>query len=252
MQTAQKLYETSGVYGTEEKYGAASDRFRAMLKIIDTLPKPMRILDVGCGTGYFSSILKAKYPDSAIHGFDVSTNAIDKGKRLYPDVILQVADAEKAFPYFDNNFDLVISGEHVAHLKEADTYVSEIYRILKPSGHLLITTPNLSSWLNRMLMTLGMTPYFMEPSFTKTMASLKLFGKTFPDPSMPPSGHLRLYSVNMLNFLLSMYGFKTVNTYGISSLTHKSIKSIDRLFKRYPKLASGFMILAQKPYENKT
>lgn len=246
MTTAQNLYETKGVYGNQAKYDAANDRFTQMISIIATLPSPKKMLDVGCGTGYFSSMLQKKYINAKFSGFDVSHIAIKEGKKLYPKIDLRVVNAEEKFPYATNKFDLVVSGEHIAHLKEVDTYVSEMYRVTAPKGYLLITTPNLASWLNRALLLFGNTPFFMEPSFQQTMPSIRILGKTFPDPSMPPSGHLRLYSAPMLSFLLSLHGWSTVKTWGVSSLTHPIVKGVDRLFTRIPNLASGVIILAQK------
>ncbi len=51
-----------------------------------------------------------------------------------------------AFPYADESFDTVVCGELIEHLFHDPMHMmSEINRILKPGGHLLLTTPNVAS-----------------------------------------------------------------------------------------------------------
>ncbi len=61
---------------------------------------------------------------------------------------IDLFDAEKdRFPYADEYFDTVLCGELIEHLFEDPMHMmSEINRILKPGGHLVLTTPNIASF----------------------------------------------------------------------------------------------------------
>jgi SAM-dependent methyltransferase len=67
------------------------------------------------------------------------------GERFECDVDLFNAETD-CFPYADEAFDTVVCGELIEHLFGDPMHMmSEINRILKPGGHLLITTPNITS-----------------------------------------------------------------------------------------------------------
>jgi SAM-dependent methyltransferase len=60
------------------------------------------------------------------------------------------------FPFKDNFFDLVIFTEVLEHLPQSPLHtLKEIYRVLSPGGHVLITTPNIARSINRAKMLLG-------------------------------------------------------------------------------------------------
>ncbi len=243
----ENIYEKKGVYGDARKFQDAAHRLAKMKRILGTMNlKKAKILDVGGGTGYFADQLQQMFPKAEMHSTDISTEAIKEGKKLYKTIIFKVSDAEKTMPYKDGYFDLVISGEHIAHLKDTDTYISEISRVLKKNGTLMLTTPNLVSWLNRGLMLFGKAPFFSEPLLNTGVSVLKLFGHEFPPQHMLPSGHLRLFTIDMVAKALQVYGLKMTHTYGISALSNRFIKPIDLLFSHIPSLASGIITISKK------
>ena len=56
--------------------------------------------------------------------------------------------------------------EVIEHLASPDNMIVEVYRILKIGGYLIISTPNLGNWVNRLTMLLGCQPYNVEVSAT--------------------------------------------------------------------------------------
>lgn len=249
-QLNNQIYENKGVYGDEEKflYGT-SDRLGKMIEIVNNLTQaPKNVLDIGCGTGYFAHLTKSIYPKANVYATDISQKALRIGRRRYKNIKFIRADAEKTFPFPDNFYDLVISGEHIEHVVNTDAYLLEINRVMGKDGVLLITTPNLVSWLNRILVLLGKWPYFMEPSFQKTIPMFSFFNYTFPDIKDPPFGHLRLFTKEELGKLLEIYGFKISKIYGSSTLQNYRflIKFSDFCFSAFPSLATGLVISATK------
>ena len=60
------------------------------------------------------------------------------------------------FPFKDNFFDFVVFTEVLEHLPQAPLHaLGEIYRVLKPGGRVIITTPNITRSINRAKMLLG-------------------------------------------------------------------------------------------------
>ncbi len=244
---SNSIYEKQGVFGDLLKYQDASHRFAKMIEVIEKRGiKKEKILDVGCGTGYLAAKIKEIFPEAEIYGADISKKAITTGKSLYKDINLTVSDSEQEFPFKDNFFDIVISGEHIAHLKDTDIYLSEVARVMKKGGILILTTPNLTSWLNRILILMGKAPMFFEPLLNTGIPVVSLFGTEFPDRKMLPSGHLRLFNIDILGKALDVYGIKVIKTYGVSSLNNKLIKWIDLIFSKIPDLASGIIVVGRK------
>ena len=100
-----------------------------------------RVLEIGCGTGFFLlNLAQAGYIGEA-HACDISQGMVDtcvrNGARLGIDVHGRQADAE-ALPYPDGSFDAVIGHAVVHHLPDLDAAFAEIHRVLAPGGVLVV------------------------------------------------------------------------------------------------------------------
>lgn len=243
------IYETKRVYGDENMLNSkSSNRLEKMLEMAKSIKKsPENILDIGCGTGYFAHLLKTMYPNANVFGVDISERALTIGRKKYKNISLLNADAEVKLPFKNNTFDLVISGEYIEHIKDVDTNLLEINRVLKKGGTLIITTPNLAYWMNRILLLFGRQPWYLDPSLRKTLPIFKIGDFTFPENlNNPPAGHLRLYTLDMLKKLLNIYGYKTIEVKGSKMLRKIVFKQIDQLISNFPNLAFGLITKAVK------
>ncbi|MCA1578570.1 MAG: methyltransferase domain-containing protein [Acidobacteria bacterium] len=95
-----------------------------------------RILDVGCGTGANLLMLK-QYGDA--EGVDVSTDALAFCRERGLDGVRQGAGEE--LPYEDGAFDLVTAFDVVEHMDDDLAGLREMYRVLRPGGHVLLFVP---------------------------------------------------------------------------------------------------------------
>jgi 2-polyprenyl-3-methyl-5-hydroxy-6-metoxy-1,4-benzoquinol methylase len=96
------------------------------------------ILDFGCGTGWLSERL-ASY--GAVTGVDLAESAVATARTRCPRCTFIAGDFFKiSLP--ENHFDVVVSQEVVAHVPDQPAYIERAARLLKPGGHLIITTPN--------------------------------------------------------------------------------------------------------------
>jgi len=104
--------------------------------------KDKKVLDIACGTGFGSKILQEKGA-KCVFGVDFSKEAVGFASKKYVGNGLKfmIGDIiEIAFP--DNVFDVIVSFETIEHVKQNEKALSELRRALKPSGLLIISSPN--------------------------------------------------------------------------------------------------------------
>lgn len=88
------------------------------------------LLDIGCGTGYFTRAL-ARHADGRVDGIDIDPVAVDYARRRGPDRIgYTVADA-LALPYPDASFDLVMSITALCFVRDELQAVRELVRVAR-------------------------------------------------------------------------------------------------------------------------
>ena len=105
------------------------------------LARGKHVLDAGCGTGYGSAEL-AKNALS-VTGADVSADALGWARENYrlPNLRFEQA-AVTALPHADASFDLVVAFEVIEHLENWPLFISEVRRVLVPTGQFIVSTPN--------------------------------------------------------------------------------------------------------------
>ena len=99
------------------------------------------VLDAGCGVGYGSAFLAASA--RRVVGIDLDPDAIAYGRERYarPNVEFRVGDLV-ALDLPDASFDVVCSFETLEHVADADAYLGEIARVLRPEGAFVVSTPH--------------------------------------------------------------------------------------------------------------
>ena len=118
---------------------------------IDLLKTEDRILEIGCGIGTVVHELSKKGHD--IIGIDISSEAIEYGRKKHGNIRLEVQAAE-ILPYEDESFEVVLSFDLFEHIAEINKHISEVRRVLCPGGYYLFQTPNrYSNILYEMLWT---------------------------------------------------------------------------------------------------
>jgi len=99
------------------------------------------ILDIGCNTGRGGEILKAFNDRYILYGIDCVEDRLRRAAKIY-DFVLNCHTV--AIPLLNKTIDCVLAGEFIEHLSVEDALrtLHECYRILKPDGQILLTTPN--------------------------------------------------------------------------------------------------------------
>jgi len=147
------------------------------------------ILEIGAGSGVLTRILHKTNNVSCI---DLSLSNVNKlienGLNAY-----QINIESQPLPFPDNTFDKIIMIEVIEHLFEPYYPLSEIKRVLKDNGELIISTHNVMNWYMRLKYLLG------EVNITC-------------DISKGRGEHIRLYSHKILRKVLSTQGFMIKKT----------------------------------------
>ena len=114
-------------------------RATAILDLIADLPtnRP-RILDLGCGNGWFTERLA---DIGEAHGLDLSNKAIAMAQERRPDIRYLAGNAYTT-ELEAGSFDLIVSQEVIAHVEDQPRYIARAAEILKSRGYLIITTGN--------------------------------------------------------------------------------------------------------------
>lgn len=109
---------------------------------------PMRILDIAAGTGTSSMALLAEGVE--VVAADFSKGMLAEGKKRYPQLEFVFADAMK-LPFEDASFDVVTMSFGLRNVADHKVALKEFYRVLKPSGRLVICEfSHVSGFLGRL------------------------------------------------------------------------------------------------------
>lgn len=104
------------------------------------IKKHAKVLEVGCGDG--RSLTYIKDITKNIVGIDINKKAINYAKKILPELKFQVADG-KDLPFEENSFDFVICMTTPANFgSDRQKFYSEMKRVLKPSGEIIINVFN--------------------------------------------------------------------------------------------------------------
>jgi SAM-dependent methyltransferase len=154
--------------------------------LLGELTRGEQALDVGCGEGDFTALLA----DAGAHaiGADIASGAIRRARTKHPGIDFRLAPIDGPLPLEDNSFELVWASEVIEHIADTARWLSEVRRVLRPGGRLLLTTPS----HGRLRLALGGIERFSEPL----------------------GDHLHLYSRRSLTEVLEEFGFGRVRVRG--------------------------------------
>jgi SAM-dependent methyltransferase len=171
-------------------------------------------LDVGCDDAVWTK----KISDSKKvewYGIEVVEERAKIARKK--GVKTKVSTLETVFPYKDNTFDLVHSNQVIEHLFNLDFFISEIRRVLKPGGVLVISTENPASWHNIFALLMGWQMFTSTNISTKKRVignPLSIHSSadfTFQDEAANLAWeHNKILTPRALAELLTLHGFKVL------------------------------------------
>ena len=145
--------------------------------------KNEKVLDLGSGNSIVGEYLMKKFNCQVI-ALDFSKKAIEAAKKKGVKGV--VGSVEDNLPFKNSYFDLVFWGDNIEHVWQPELVLKEIYRVLKPRGRVIISTPNQAYWRYRLYV-------FLKGELPKTEGT----------PNLPWNWtHIRFFNRRILNQLL--------------------------------------------------
>jgi 2-polyprenyl-3-methyl-5-hydroxy-6-metoxy-1,4-benzoquinol methylase len=158
--------------------------------LLEHVPAGARVLDVGCGEGWFTAALAEAGMEAV--GIDVAQEPLRRAREREPDLDLRCVPLEGEWPSLrDVSFDAVWAGEVIEHVADTAGWLSEVRRVLRSGGALVLSTP-----AHELL----------------TRLALGLSGRAFAAHFDPRSDHLRFYTRRTVVALLEDFGFEQIET----------------------------------------
>lgn len=130
------------LHGYEVARWSALQHFLERVAPIGNRSSSLTVLDYGAGSGLFVDLWKGVFPGATLHAVDVSSVALEQLVQRHPELSGRVGlvQGDRA-PYPDAQFDVIASVEVLEHVLDLDAYLRDVYRLLKPGGVFVWTTP---------------------------------------------------------------------------------------------------------------
>jgi 2-polyprenyl-3-methyl-5-hydroxy-6-metoxy-1,4-benzoquinol methylase len=157
--------------------------------------EPLRVLDVGCGEGQ----LTAELADAgfAVVGVDVAEEPLRRARYRHEGLDVRLVSEAETWPLDDASFDAVWAGETIEHVADTAGWLSEVRRVLRSGGTLLLSTP---------------------AHGRLAMLALALSARRFDEHFDSRSDHLRFYTRRALMRLLADFGFERIEVRGAGGI----------------------------------
>lgn len=170
-------------YSVPEKF---EENFNKCLEDLKLSPSSMKILDFGCGDGkHFHFFIEAGFLPANIYGVEVSQKRVARCRSIGWEKSYFIENDK--LPFTDDEFDIVNMAEVIEHIpvEKIEKIFSELVRVTKKNGRVIITTPN-----------------YPIKRFYDLAASifLRSWKRIKDDPT-----HVNLFSVKKLRYFLGKY-----------------------------------------------
>lgn len=133
------------------------------------------VLEIGCGEGYGISEL-VKFSEKYI-GVDKFDTSISEEIKKNNDIVFHKMEIPPLLNIEANSIDFVVTFQVIEHIQDDHYFLKEIFRVLKPGGKLLLTTPNKLMSLSRNPWHIReYTPFEMKDILSKYFAKTQVNG----------------------------------------------------------------------------
>jgi SAM-dependent methyltransferase len=102
-------------------------------------PNASSFLEIGCGTGFVLSGLRARFPGLQLAGSEIFANGLRFAERRLPGVALFQMDARRV--PFEMEFDVIGLFDVLEHIEEDELVIRELFRASRPGGGMMVTVP---------------------------------------------------------------------------------------------------------------
>jgi SAM-dependent methyltransferase len=249
----QKHYEQA--YGTHVEASRVEVALRLLKKARCFQPgQALRVLDIGGGDMQLGRLFVNRLAENFgvqvdLEGWDMSVEGVRRANAAGEKSRVQ-SICDDFPPEAAGQYDLVLFFEVLEHLVDTDSAVIHLRKLLKPGGWLLLSTPNMASWLNRILLLFGMQPHATEVSFAPVRFGDPIGHRLLPqDPNGVSAGHLRVFTLRALKQFLRWHGIRPVRVGGCVNV---AFDFVSPLFARWwPGMVGDVVVLGTPGIEEK-
>lgn len=150
-----------------------------------------RVLDLGCGAGRFVAALRDAGAEPV--GVELAEAALERARRNVPGADLRRVAPDGSLPLGHGEVDVVWCSEVLEHVPDTIALLTEVRRVLKPGGRLLVTVPD-HGRLKRTLIALAHYDAHYDPLgqhvrfYTRRSLTRALHATGFEDVRIGPLG----------------------------------------------------------------
>jgi 2-polyprenyl-3-methyl-5-hydroxy-6-metoxy-1,4-benzoquinol methylase len=165
------------------------------------------LLDLGCDDGIITKKIAHKINTNNIYGVEIVDERI--AMAIEKDIRVTKFDLNNEFEFPSNFFDVIHANQVIEHLHSSDSFLSEIFRVLKKDSYAIISTENASSWCNIGASLLGWQ-IFSLTNFSKNALGVgnPMALHRNQTQSMNSWLHVRIYNIRGLKEYFELYGFE--------------------------------------------
>lgn len=185
------------------KFATAKAIPKAQRKLLALVGKEKTLLDVGCGSGFYTS--QFRDAGNRVTGIDLTLEGAQATNQL--DIPTSITNLEQGLPFPDCAFETVTFIEVIEHLLRPDLAIQEIHRVLKVEGALVLTTPNYAYWVLRLLYAFGQPPVGLHPRPFTGLRSRQAAEEI--EPWLDP--HIRFFTPQIIRRLLTQFNFEIIS-----------------------------------------
>jgi SAM-dependent methyltransferase len=192
----------------KQRSAAYNNNLQNILKLLEKNQDAF-FCDLGCDNGEWTLELAKTINTTKIYGLEIINDRVKMAKRN--GINVKSSDLNSKLPYDNNFFDVLHANQVIEHLFNTDNFVSEIHRVLKINGYVVISTENLASWHNIGSLLLGYMPFSLVNISCKSAAIGNPLAPHKNEIFWESSSwqHNRIFTIRGLNDLFSLYGFAT-------------------------------------------
>lgn len=119
-------------------------RTQPAIDLVNRIPvrDPKKILDVGCGPGNSTRVLKDMFPGALVIGIDNSENMLEKARADHPDIEFRLCDAGGDLSMLGADYDIVFSNACLQWVPNHGEVIGRLMGLLKKGGVLAVQVPN--------------------------------------------------------------------------------------------------------------
>lgn len=136
----------------------------------------VKVLDIACGTGYGTAMLRECGVD--VIGGDIDNNIILQACEAWNYEKFEYADALN-LRFSENYFDAVVSFETIEHVEDIYKYLHEMKRVLKPNGIFICSTPNIKYTAHPLFHIKEFTPQEFYKLIEEEFVKVERYGQYF-------------------------------------------------------------------------